>query len=202
MTAMCWPSARGRCWSIPPVAGDDKASLLRGQVLGGARVLKNRNLGLIIRDDEKSVFLSKQIGDALNRRFHTLRPRHPARRCHPQDRHLHRIADASRVTSRICRAYIRVSARWRSTRRRPSKSAGSSCSKSNCSTRSPAKRPPCGWKRSASRVSRFSKSGMKSSDPEVRFYSAEALAYLDDTSSAKPLGGGRPQRSRPSAPML
>src|SRR5437763_2161068 len=55
----------------PPGSGDDKVSQLRARVLGGAHVVKNRNLGLVIKDEEKSVFVSKQIGDALNRRFHT-----------------------------------------------------------------------------------------------------------------------------------
>ncbi len=55
----------------PPGSKDDKAAQLRARVLGGAHVLKNRNLGLVIKEQEKSVFLSKQIGDALNRRFHT-----------------------------------------------------------------------------------------------------------------------------------
>ena len=54
----------------PQGGADDKVALLRARVLGGGRVLKDRTLGLSIKPDEKSVYVSKQIGDALNRRFY------------------------------------------------------------------------------------------------------------------------------------
>jgi hypothetical protein len=58
---------------VNPVApdSDDPVSQLRGVVLGGGVALKSRSLGLVLRESDKSVFLSKQIGDAVNRRFHT-----------------------------------------------------------------------------------------------------------------------------------
>ena len=74
-------------------------------------------------------------------------------------------------------------------------------------SRTPARRPadrrhrrpaPRGDRQRRSQ-SKFSK-GLKSNDPEVRFYAAEALAYLDDTAAV-----GRwptsPATSRPSASM-
>jgi hypothetical protein len=58
---------------VNPVArdSDDTVSQLRGVVLGGGVALKSRSLGLVLREQDKSVFLSKQIGDVINRRFHT-----------------------------------------------------------------------------------------------------------------------------------
>jgi hypothetical protein len=54
-----------------PTDSDDTASQLRGVVLGGGVALKSRSMGLVLREADKSIFLSKQISDVVNRRFHT-----------------------------------------------------------------------------------------------------------------------------------
>ena len=41
--------------------------------------------------------------------------------------------------------------------------------------------------------------GIDSKDPEVRFYAAEALAYLDESKAARAAGRRPPATSRPSA---
>ena len=46
-------------------------SKLRGTVLGGGHVTKARSLGLALRKESHSVAMSRLIGDAINRRFHT-----------------------------------------------------------------------------------------------------------------------------------
>ncbi len=49
----------------------DPVSQLKGIVLGGGVANKSRSFGLVLHASDKSVYLSKQIGDAVNRRFHT-----------------------------------------------------------------------------------------------------------------------------------
>lgn len=48
----------------------DPIHLLRGRVLGGGVVTRDRTLGLVIREDSRSVALSSLIGGAVNARFH------------------------------------------------------------------------------------------------------------------------------------
>lgn len=170
---------------LPP--GEDKSSQLRGRVLGGAHVLKNRNLGLVIKDNEKSVFLSKQIGDALNRRFHTYSHGTQQGVANPKTDTFIELQMHPRYKHNLPR-YMRV-LRSVAIRESTSEQAGrlkllekQLLDAVTCET-------------AALRLEALGKegipvlkTGMKSNDPEVRFYSAEALAYLDDTSAAKPLG--------------
>jgi flagellar basal body P-ring protein FlgI len=170
----------------PPGSKDDKAAQLRARVLGGAHVLKNRNLGLVIKEQEKSVFLSKQIGDALNRRFHTYAHGTQQGIATPKTDTFIELQMLPRYKHNLPR-YIRV-VRSIAVHETPSQQIGrlkllekQLLDAVTCET-------------AALRLEALGKdgilvlrTGMKSNDPEVRFYSAEALAYLDDASSAKPL---------------
>ncbi|HEV2971492.1 MAG TPA: flagellar basal body P-ring protein FlgI [Pirellulales bacterium] len=170
----------------PPGSADDKASQLRALVLGGARVLRDRNLGLSIKDADKSVFLSKQIGDALNRRFHTFAHGTQQGVATPKTDTFIELQMHPRYKHNLPR-YIRV-VRSVAIHETPTEQIGrlkllekQLLDAVTCET-------------AALRLEALGKDGMpvlkigmKSSDPEVRFYSAEALAYLDDASSAKPL---------------
>lgn len=49
---------------------DDDPLLKRGRVLGGARVLKERELAIYLRNDFRSVRNSSRIAEAIGRRFH------------------------------------------------------------------------------------------------------------------------------------
>jgi len=170
----------------PPAGPNDKISPLRARVLGGGRVLKDRSLGLLIRPDEKSVFLSKQIGDALNHRFHSYS--HGVQqgvatpktdefidlRLHPRykyniPRYMHvvrAVALHETPTEQIGRLKLLEKQLLESL---------------TCAT-------------AAMRLEAIGKegipvlrAGLQSADPEPRFYAAEALAYLDDPTAAKPL---------------
>ena len=170
----------------PPGSGDDKVSQLRARVLGGAHVVKNRNLGLIIKDEERSVFVSKQIGDALNRRFHTYAHGTQQGVATPKTDTFIELQLHPRYKHNLPR-YIRV-VRSVAIHESPTEQIGrlkllekQLLDAVTCET-------------AALRLEALGKDGipmlkigLKSSDPEVRFYSAEALAYLDDAASAKPL---------------
>jgi flagellar basal body P-ring protein FlgI len=57
---------------VDPIAAErDPTALKRARVLGGGTANKSRNLGLVLSSEDKSIQLSSQIGNAINRRFHT-----------------------------------------------------------------------------------------------------------------------------------
>lgn len=170
----------------PQGGADDKVALLRARVLGGGRVLKDRTLGLSIKPDEKSVYVSKQIGDALNRRFYafshgtqqgvatpktdefvelTLHPHYryniPRYMCVVRSVPLHESPDEQIGRLKLLEKQLL---------------------------------DPVTAATAAVRLEAIGKlgipvlhAGLKSTDTEVRFYSAEALAYLDEAPAAKPL---------------
>ncbi len=170
----------------PQGSAEDKASLLRARVLGGGRVLKSRNLGLMLKDADKSVFLSKQIGDALNRRFHSYAhgtqqgiatPKTDAfieLQLHP--RYKHNIPRFIRVVRSVAihESASELVGRLKLLEKQLNDAV-------TCETA--ALRLEAIGKEAIPVL----KAGIKSTDPEVRFYAAEALAYLDDATAAKPL---------------
>ena len=67
-----WATGEGAVLVDPSADGEkDRGLLVRGRVLGGGTALKSRDLGLFIAPEDKSVRLAAQIGQSINRRFHT-----------------------------------------------------------------------------------------------------------------------------------
>ncbi len=170
----------------PPGAGDDKVAQLRGRVLGGARVLKSRNFGLMIRDEDKSVFLSKQIGDALNRRFHSYAHGTQQGVATPKTDTVIELKLFPRYKHNIPR-YIRV-VRAVPIHETPTEQAG------RLKLLEKQLNDAVTCETAALRLEAVGKEGipvlkaaLQSTDPEVRFYSAEALAYLDEPACSKVL---------------
>ncbi|MDZ4819097.1 MAG: flagellar basal body P-ring protein FlgI [Planctomycetota bacterium] len=163
------------------------ASLTTGRVLSGGKVLKSRNIGLVLHKDSKSTILSKRIGDALNRRFHTYVNKSKKGIANPTSDELIDLIIHPSYKHNIAR-YVRVIT-------------------SVPISESPRQRlkrlqlleqqllDPFNTATAALRLEAIGKEGievlkkgMESKDPEVQFYSAEALAYLDQSVSAKALG--------------
>ncbi len=170
----------------PPGSGDDKVSQLRGRVLGGAQVLKTRTFGLMIREEDKSVFLSKQIGDSLNRRFHSYAHGSQQGVATPKTDTIIELKLHPRYKHNLPR-YIRV-VRSVPVHETPLEQAG------RLKLLEKQLNDAVTCETAALRLEALGKDGLpvlrtalKSTDPEVRFYAAEALAYLDDPASAKPL---------------
>jgi flagellar basal body P-ring protein FlgI len=166
---------------VDPVAAGkgDVVSLNHGTVLGGAVALKSRTMGLVLASSEKSVFRSKQIGDALNRRFHVFlkgvkqgvatakTDEYIELEMHP--RYKHNLGRYLRVVRSVPLAETPEEqlARLELLERQLL--------------------DPVTSQTAAIRLEAIGKDGvpvlkkgLESNDPEVRFYSAEALAYLDD----------------------
>ncbi len=173
---------------VDPAANgeQDRALLTRGRVLGGGVALKSRSLGLAISSEEKSIRLSTQIGSAVNRRFHTYSHGLQKGVASPRTDEFIDLAVHPRYKDNIGR-YLRVvrSIALKETPAEQSRRLGvlerqllDHITASNAALRLEA------VGKSAVRV--LAK-GLESDDVEVRFYAAEALAYLDESSAAAPL---------------
>ena len=164
----------------------DRKLLVSGRVLGGGRVLKSRSLDLVILPDEKSFRLSSQVGDVINRRFHTFERGLQKKVANPQTDERIALAVHPRYKDNISR-YLRVvrsiaikeTAAERTTR---------------IKSLEQQLQDPITAASAALRLEAIGHDGIGSlvkaldaSDAEVRFYSAEALAYLDQNEAAAPL---------------
>jgi flagellar basal body P-ring protein FlgI len=168
---------------VDPISHDtaDPVSQLKGIVLGGAVANKSRSLGLVLRASDKSVYLSKQIGDAVNRRFHTFIKGMKQGVATPKTDEYIELEIHPRYKYNLTR-YIRVI-------------------RSIAVLESPEQLlqridllerqllDPVTSAQAALRLEavgkdgiRVLKVGLESKDSEVKFYAAEALAYLDEPS--------------------
>ncbi|HEY2883435.1 MAG TPA: flagellar basal body P-ring protein FlgI [Pirellulales bacterium] len=169
---------------VDPASHDaaNNVAQLRGLVLGGGKVLKARTMGLVLRESDKSVFLSKQIGDALNRRFHTYSrgikqgvatPKTDAfieLEVHPRYKYnLGRYLQVVRSVA-LFESPQQQLARLELLERQLQDPVTSALA---------AVRLEAIGKEGV----RVLKKGLEAKDPEVQFYSAEALAYLDESCS-------------------
>jgi flagellar basal body P-ring protein FlgI len=180
----------------PAAEGEkDRGLLVRGRVLGGGTALKSRSLGLIIAPEDKSVRLSTQIGEAINKRFHIYDHGSKQGVAKPKTDEFIELAVHPRYKHNIAR-YMRV------VRSLPIKEAPADqlarmellerqmldpITASTASLRLEAIGLPA--------VKKLIK-GSEAKEAEVRFYAAEALAYLDQTAAVAPLG--RAAREEPA----
>jgi len=172
---------------VDPSATDkDRALLVRGRVLGGGRVLRSRSLELVIMPEEKSFRLSSQIGDALNKRFHTYDRGVQKKVANPQTDERIALEIHPRYRDNVSR-YLRV-VRSIAIKETPAQRA------TRLKLLERQLLDPITAATSALRLEAIGQDGipslaqgLKASDVEVRFYSAEALAYLDQAQAAGPL---------------
>jgi hypothetical protein len=165
---------------------DDKSVLLRGRVLGGAKVLKTRNLKLVLKREEKSKLLTRDIGDALNRRFHSFSFGSKKGVANPLTDEVIDLVVHPRYQHNIPR-YLKV-IQSLAIRESPTQQLA------RLEWLQRQLLDPITSATAALKLEAIGKEGIKilrkgleSSDAEVRFYAAEALAYLDDSHAAKPL---------------
>ena len=154
-------------------------------------------MGLLIRTDGKSVFLSKQIGDAVNRRFHNYSKGVQQGVATPHTDALIELQPHPRYKYNVSR-YMRVVR---------SIAVKESIDEQQGRLRLLEKQllDPVTSSTAALRLEAIGKdgiptlhNGLNNNDPEVRFYSSEALAYLDDATAATALGEA--VRSQPGVP--
>ncbi len=182
-----WGHAEGALL-VDPMAesNDDKGLLTHAKVLGGGTATRERKLGLVISGDQKSIRSSAQIGAALNKRFHTYSHGTKQGIATPKTDEYIELAVLSRYKNNLAR-YMRVvrSVALQETEtlrvqrlRILEQQLLDPVSAANAALKLEA---------IGNDAIKVLAKGMQSNDLEVRFYAAEALAYLDYADAAKVL---------------
>lgn len=182
-----WATGEGPVLVDPAASGEkDRAILTRGRVLGGGVAVRSRDLGLFISPDDKSVRLAAQLGAAINRRFHTFSRGIKSGVANPKTDERIDLKVHPRYKENIAR-YIRV------VRSIPLKETASEQAM-RVQLLERQLLDPITAATAALRLEAIGHDavpallkGIESNDAEVRFYAAEALAYLDDGQCAAPL---------------
>ncbi len=164
-------------------------------MLGGGVALKSRTLGLVLSPEDKSVRLSSQIGEAVNKRFSIFD--HGAKQgvAKPKTDEYIELAVHPRYKHNIAR-YMRV------IRSLPIKeTVEDQLTRMELLERQvldPITAPAASLRLEAIGLPAVKTliKGIEAKEAEVRFYAAEALAYLDQVAAVAPLG--RAAREEPA----
>jgi len=186
-TGELWGLAEGAVL-IDPAADEqqNQIALLRGRVLGGAVATRSRTMGLVLKPEHQSVAASQQIGDALNRRFHVFKNTIKAGVAVPRTHQFIELAVHPRYKDNIDR-YMQV-VRSVAVRESPTeRSARLELLERQMLEPVTASNAALRLEAIGADAVAVLKKGLPAGDPEVRFYAAEALAYLDDSSAAQAL---------------
>ncbi len=170
-----------------PNEKEDRVLAGRGRVLGGGVARKSRQLGLVLKPDHQNVFIASRLANAVNKRFHTFDKGIKIGVAKGKTDKFVELIVHPRYKDNIPR-YVRVvrAVAIRETAvERMERIAGLKDRLLDPVTAAAA----------ALQLEAIGndgidtlKQGILSSNPEVRFYAAEALAYLDCPDAAKPLG--------------
>jgi flagellar basal body P-ring protein FlgI len=167
--------------------GEDAVAKARGRILSGAISETSRPLGLVIRPSFRSVQVSSHAGVAINRRFHTFVQGVKTGVAKPMTDKYIELTVHPRYKDNVER-FVRV------VRSLPLKETTEEqlvrMSGLERSLLDPVSCAAAALKLEAIGKDAIPvlKKGLESPEVEVRFYSAEALAYLDDKAAAAPLG--------------
>jgi hypothetical protein len=159
----------------------------RGRVLGGGIATRSRQMGLVIDDRYKSVHLASQIAKSINDRFHTRIDGHKRGVATAKNDELIEIAVHSRYKDNVGR-YVRVlqSTVVAETGRQQQERIVLLADQ----IMNPLTTAAAALQLEAinnQQCFEILLKAVKSDDTEVRFYAAEALAYLDETSAVEVL---------------
>jgi flagellar basal body P-ring protein FlgI len=174
---------------VDPSANATKSPELtiKGQVLGGGVTRKSRSLGLIIDTEKQSARLSQQLGKTINHRFHTYVDGRQAGIANPKTDEFIEILPHPRYKDNVGR-FMRV-IRNIAIREIPA------ARQARLILLEDQLLDPLTTAIAAVRLEAIGddqaieilEKGLLTEDPEIRFYSSEALAYLDVTKAVEPL---------------
>jgi flagellar basal body P-ring protein FlgI len=168
-------------------SGNQKVLENRGRLLGGGISAISRKLGLAVNREEASIRISTLIGKAINQRFYTMDAGVKKGVSEPQRDNYLELEIAPRYKHNLAR-YLRV------IRNLPLKETAVERTERLPLLQRKLLEPTSSGLASiqlealGNEAIPALKKGLESSDPEVRFYSAEALAYLDQPEASQPLG--------------
>ena len=168
-------------------AGKDQALATQGRILSGGLCTKARTLGLILDHDRQSIRLSQLVGKAVNERFHTYVAGSKTGVATPKTDEFIELRLHPRYKDNVSR-YMRV-VRSIAVSETPQqrlnrlKLLRDQLLDPVTSESASLKLEALGGPEAIDVL----KEGIASQDREVRFYSAESLAYLDVTEAVAPL---------------
>ena len=167
--------------------GDDEIGRVRGQILGGGRATKTRPLGLVLRSEHHNASTSKMVGKAINRRFDTFVRGVKQGAAKPKTDTFIELAVHPRYRDNLVR-YLRVIEQI--PLKYSEREALRRLQTLEAELMVPATSTLAALKLEAIGDEAISTllRGLDSRSGEVRFYSAEALAYLDREEAARHLG--------------
>ncbi|REK29958.1 MAG: hypothetical protein DWQ42_03415 [Planctomycetota bacterium] len=158
-------------------------SQLRARILGGAVAVKPRPLGLTLRPSARSIRNSRRIGTAINKRFYTKQHGRTVGVANPKSDEYIDLIVHPRYKDNIQR-YLEVlrsvAVGEAETQRRSRVALLSRQLLDSITTRAAALRLEALGEHGREALH----TGLNSSNSEVRFHAAEALAYLDDPEAA------------------
>jgi flagellar basal body P-ring protein FlgI len=173
---------------VDPTADPKKDRLLvcRGRILGGGVVLKSRPLGFVLLPECKSVTNSSRVANAVNKRFHTLENGVQTSMAKAKTDEFIELAVYPRYKDNIAR-YIQVIRALPLGESAPERMARIASLQSQLLDPDTTADAAIQLEAIGSEGEDALLAGIKSKNPEVRFYAAEALAYLDRREAAEPL---------------
>lgn len=179
--------AEGAILVDPSATEEDGTYTTRGRILGGAVATKSRPMGLVIDDRYKSVHLSAEIAKSVNDRFHMRIDGHKRGVANAKNDELIEVALHPRYKDNVGR-YMRVlqSISVAETARAQQERVKLLREQIN----NPLTAAAAALQLEAigdQQAQEILLAATQSPDTEVRFYAAESLAYLDDTSAVEVL---------------
>jgi flagellar basal body P-ring protein FlgI len=164
----------------------DRVHETRGRVLGGGTSQLSRELGLVISENNKSIRISTLIGKAINQRFFSVDSGVKKGVANPERDDFLTLTVAPRYKHNLAR-YLRV-IRNIPLRENPiERTERLQLLEKKLLEPTSSALASLQLEAIGSEAIAPLKQGLKSSDPEVRFYAAEALAYLDQPEAAAAL---------------
>jgi flagellar basal body P-ring protein FlgI len=165
----------------------DRVAMCRGRILGGGLCLKSRPLGLVLTPEHKDVRNSSRIANAVNKRFHVFQEGHKDGMAKAINNEYIELKVHPRYKDNVAR-YVQVVRALPITETAPERTTR--ITKLQSELLDPTTSAEAALQLESlgpDGVDTLLK-GIKSKDVEVRFYGAEALAYLDRREAAEPLG--------------
>ena len=167
-------------------SSDDKIRELKGRVLGGGEVLTPRTLGLVVRDEHSSILTSSKIGSAINARFHSTFQGKRKGAANPTTDNYIELQVHPTYKQNLTR-YLQVVRKIVVDETAAERTERLMALERRLLDPASAARAALELEAIGSDGVRVLQKGLAINDPEVRFYSAEALAYLDSADAAEPL---------------
>jgi flagellar basal body P-ring protein FlgI len=168
-------------------AKKDRVLACRGRILGGGVALESRPLALVLKPDHQNVLNSSRVANAVNRRFHTYQNGIKMGMAKAKTDEYIELNVHPRYKDNIAR-YVQVV-------RAAAISESASQRMERILDLERRLFEPASAAEAAVELEALGQDGaptllkaLESKDPEVRFYAAEALAYLDRREAAESLG--------------